>query len=552
MCRVAWDVSAEKAVSRAAGPAEGGDSGSSGGQIALASCVVGDARDTHDGRHHVLEIGDGSYFVPSKANTTLGLPDHFFSFKDSSLLKSTLQLLRARVEQAKSAAVQSVIQKQVGVNHAAANAKILRLSIPMDNQYNEYPKCKRISQENRNEGDVLFFPIPSLAHVAFPSSCTELYLDNHSFHSFESSVFPADLTVLSLNGNAIFSLAGAKFPSSLTTLFLNHNKLSMTSAFPSGLMVLSLKNNGIRAIKMALPASCTELYLDENEVATIAGVAFPERLSILSLKKNKISSVEGAVLPASCTLFDVSSNRISSFEGVVFPAGCRPIISDQQLGPAVIGHHTAAGDGAVAANADCEEVWWNSEGMFQFSKWMPATAYTVRHRFSRQAGLPTTSRGRKIDPCHVCFVVIHTLMLAIGLVYDVLRLVLYKLPLLFFFLRGCTVDPLNIPPSKRVVFNGYIYATAHFHDVDDASLVEDGTYFVSIGAGFEVAPGDDDDVAVCNAHAWGSRSLAFADNFTRADTSLLENNIAATNKGTFAKFCAKRLQGHVTDCDGYR
>ena len=117
----------------------------------------------------------------------------------------------------------------------------------------------------------------------------------------------------------------------------------------------------------------------------------------------------------------------------------------------------------------------------------------------------------------------------------------------FFCHRGCTVDPLNIPPSKRVVFNGYIYATAHFHDVDGASLVEDGTDLVSLGAGFEVAPGDDNDVAVCNAHAWGSRSLAFADNFTRADTSLLENNIAARSKGTFAKFCAKRLQGHVTD-----
>ena len=193
MHHVAWDVSEEKAVSRAAGPAEGGEldpnrSGSSGGQIALASCVIGDARD-HDGRYHVLEIADGSYFVPSKANTTLGLSKDFFSFKDSSTLDSMLLLLQTRVGKAKSAAVQSVIQKQ-----AAENAKIIRLSIPMDTRFNDYPRNKRISRGNRSggTGEVLFFPIPSLNGVAFPATCTELYLDNHSFYSFEGAVFPAD------------------------------------------------------------------------------------------------------------------------------------------------------------------------------------------------------------------------------------------------------------------------------------------------------------------------------------------------------------------------
>jgi hypothetical protein len=102
----------------------------------------------------VLEIADGSYFVPSKANTTLGLSKDFFSFKDSSTLDSMPPLLQTRVGKATSAAVQSVIQKQ-----AAENAKIIRLDIPMDTRFNDYPRNKRISRENRSgSAEVPVFP----------------------------------------------------------------------------------------------------------------------------------------------------------------------------------------------------------------------------------------------------------------------------------------------------------------------------------------------------------------------------------------------------------
>ena len=47
--------------------------------------------------------------------------------------------------------------------------------------------------------------------------------------------------------------------------------------------------------------------------------------------------------------------------------------------------------------------------------------------------------------------------------------------------------------------------------VTDIAVVWDGTVPVAVDAGFEVAPGDADDIAVCNQHTWGSYHLVFAD-----------------------------------------
>jgi hypothetical protein len=41
--------------------------------------------------------------------------------------------------------------------------------------------------------------------------------------------------------------------------------------------------------------------------------------------------------------------------------------------------------------------------------------------------------------------------------------------------------------------------------------MRDGQTPVDIDAGFEVAPGDANDIEVTNAHAWGSNSLIFSD-----------------------------------------
>ena len=59
---------------------------------------------------------------------------------------------------------------------------------------------------------------------------------------------------------------------------------------------------------------------------------------------------------------------------------------------------------------------------------------------------------------------------------------------------------------------GFIYATAHANSVDDRYRVtQDNTRLVAVPAGFEVAPGDADDVRVCSVHPWQSWYLVFAD-----------------------------------------
>ena len=71
------------------------------------------------------------------------------------------------------------------------------------------------------------------------------------------------------------------------------------------------------------------------------------------------------------------------------------------------------------------------------------------------------------------------------------------------------MQPLTPHTPQR--HNGYIYAVAHAHDVGCRDIIYDGSTFVDIDAGFEVAPGDASDIAVANAHAWGSSFLVFSD-----------------------------------------
>jgi hypothetical protein len=78
--------------------------------------------------------------------------------------------------------------------------------------------------------------------------------------------------------------------------------------------------------------------------------------------------------------------------------------------------------------------------------------------------------------------------------------------------HACSVSRLcpYVTPSPPQCHNGYIYASAHVHDVDAWGTILDGDAPVDIEAGFEVAPGDASDVEVANAHAWGSRDLYFS------------------------------------------
>ena len=58
---------------------------------------------------------------------------------------------------------------------------------------------------------------------------------------------------------------------------------------------------------------------------------------------------------------------------------------------------------------------------------------------------------------------------------------------------------------------GYVYVSAHLHDVDSLVQIGDGDQLVDVQHDFEVAPGDADDIHVVNAHTWGSYGMVFSD-----------------------------------------
>ena len=74
--------------------------------------------------------------------------------------------------------------------------------------------------------------------------------------------------------------------------------------------------------------------------------------------------------------------------------------------------------------------------------------------------------------------------------------------------------------KKHVCYRGYIYASAHAHEVDQymQRSTYDGRKSVSIDAGFEIAPGDAGDIKVTNQHPWGSYRMIFSDG-SSADTA---------------------------------
>jgi hypothetical protein len=52
--------------------------------------------------------------------------------------------------------------------------------------------------------------------------------------------------------------------------------------------------------------------------------------------------------------------------------------------------------------------------------------------------------------------------------------------------------------------------TLHCHKVDDHHNVEDGSKPEHVPSGWQIAPGDADDIRVCGAHPWQSYGLVFA------------------------------------------
>ncbi len=425
---IGWDSKEDAAVSKADSPTIFSPYTESlpDGLLELSCCVVGN-KSSHDGRDHVLELGDCRNFVPSVANTTFDIHKKYFSFKDAATCNTFTERLRASIASAGHAAIQSVMRKQLDTQEGPQNSTIIRMSIPINDEYHEYPKTKRILRDKKkilesglslafdHDGEpvVPLAPLPSLKGIVFPANCVELHLDNHNLKTIDDAAFPPCLTVLSMNGNRMSTFEQSQFPAGLTRLSLNYNDFKTLEAvkfpeglrelylddcgiqstglygfvFPQGLSLLSLKKNkkmfqklSALSISKLLPTGCAELYLDECDIAAIVGVDFPQSLSVLSLKKNMISSVGEALFPTSCTHLDLSFNQISTFEGVVFPTGCKAIINDQQVTNttrqqvpdkmlSVTAHGAVAGSGAVTLNIQLREQ--ESECCFQLSEWLP-------------------------------------------------------------------------------------------------------------------------------------------------------------------------------------
>jgi acyl-ACP thioesterase len=91
-------------------------------------------------------------------------------------------------------------------------------------------------------------------------------------------------------------------------------------------------------------------------------------------------------------------------------------------------------------------------------------------------------------------------------------------------------SPPPAPSLLHQLYNGYIYATAHMHDVDGQTEIRDGCAPVDIDAGFEVAPGDVVDIEVANEHPWGTRCLVFSDGQVTATALMIADD--PSDKGT--------------------
>ena len=71
---------------------------------------------------------------------------------------------------------------------------------------------------------------------------------------------------------------------------------------------------------------------------------------------------------------------------------------------------------------------------------------------------------------------------------------------------------MNLSPLLLLqLYEGHFYASAHAHDVDGDKAFNDGDQIVDLEPDFEMAPGEPNDVAVCNAHFWACDRLYFAD-----------------------------------------
>jgi hypothetical protein len=73
--------------------------------------------------------------------------------------------------------------------------------------------------------------------------------------------------------------------------------------------------------------------------------------------------------------------------------------------------------------------------------------------------------------------------------------------------------------------------TLHTHKVDDdRTVVYDGDQPVHVPSGWEIAPGDADDIRVCAAHPWQSCFLIFSNGDTCGTAMVLVSSLIGTTR----------------------
>jgi len=149
-------------------------------------------------------------------------------------------------------------------------------------------------------------------------------LNNKSITAIEPDAFVnhTNLKTLRLNWNQISSLNGVNLPDNLMQLYLENNLIASLSwiNFPNTIRNLQLSNNQISSLNgVNLPDNLSNLYLNDNQISSLNWINFPDNLSNLALSNNQINSLNGVDLPDTLQHLELDSNEISSLNWINLP-----------------------------------------------------------------------------------------------------------------------------------------------------------------------------------------------------------------------------------------
>ena len=164
-------------------------------------------------------------------------------------------------------------------------------------------------------------------HLAGLTQLQELYLAENRLHATAWVAPLRELRVLELGANKIAALDPAVAQlGHLEALWLGRNRIAalepcfaQPSPMGAALRKLSLQLNRLEAVPAGSLdglAHLTELYLSENGLTTIAGVAALKELRILDVAQNRLADITGVEALAALEEFWCNDNKIEDWEQV--------------------------------------------------------------------------------------------------------------------------------------------------------------------------------------------------------------------------------------------